>query len=179
MMLSLMKKVYSSFIKKSTKIFLNCFGLFSLVNGARSVHISLLIQTRHWRHFFTGESSYGYRIFLEGNKEGKKKLDLFHFDWIRVDFVWIIMFLSAIRTHSDGNHSLQRIHWWASDVILMFDTSTFWKSWGWVHFQQILIDKLLLFHVYKSLWIKASAKCIINKNKSINRFFFLFISHFW
>ncbi len=35
---------------------------------------------------------------LEGNKEGKKKLDLFHFDWICVDFLWIIMFLSAIRT---------------------------------------------------------------------------------
>ncbi len=30
--------------------------------------------------------------------------------------MWIIvMFLSAVLTHSDGTHSLQRIHWWASE----------------------------------------------------------------
>ncbi len=35
--------------------------------------------------------------------------------------VWIIvMFLSAVWTHSDGTHSLQRIHWWASDAMLHF-----------------------------------------------------------
>ncbi len=35
--------------------------------------------------------------------------------------VWIIiMFLSAVWTHSDGTHSLQRIYWWASDVIIYY-----------------------------------------------------------
>ncbi len=28
-------------------------------------------------------------------------------------------FLSSVWTHSDGAHSLQMIHWWASDVILI------------------------------------------------------------
>ncbi len=33
--------------------------------------------------------------------------------------VWIIvMFLSAVWTHSDGTHSLQSIHWWDTDAML-------------------------------------------------------------
>ncbi len=49
-------------------------------------------------------------------------------------------------SHSDGTHSLQSIHWWASDVMLHFsksdeetNSSTSWKVWGWVQFQRILI----------------------------------------
>ncbi len=43
-------------------------------------------------------------------------------DWGCVDYLWIIMmfFMSCLDCHSDGTHSLQRIHWWASDVILHF-----------------------------------------------------------
>ncbi len=41
-------------------------------------------------------------------------------DWSIVDYLWIIvMFLSAVWTlHSDGTHSLQRIHQWARDEML-------------------------------------------------------------
>ncbi len=36
-----------------------------------------------------------------------------------LDYLWIVvMFLSAVWTHSDGTHSLQMIHLWASDVML-------------------------------------------------------------
>ncbi len=43
--------------------------------------------------------------------------------------VWIIvMFLSAVWTHSDGTHSLQRIHCWASDVKLNFSKSVLIKK---------------------------------------------------
>ncbi len=43
--------------------------------------------------------------------------------------VWIIvMFLSADWTHSDGTHSLQRIHCWASDVKLNFSKSVLIKK---------------------------------------------------
>ncbi len=49
--------------------------------------------------------------------------------------------------HADGTHSLQRIHWWASDVKLNFSksvpmkkqTHTSWMAWGWVNNQQIFI----------------------------------------
>ncbi len=34
--------------------------------------------------------------------------------------MWIIvMFISAVWTHSDGTHSLQSIHWWASDATFL------------------------------------------------------------
>ncbi len=53
--------------------------------------------------------------------------------------VWIIvMLLSAVCTHSDGTHSLQKIHLWASDVMLHFSKSSGetsssmpWMAWGW------------------------------------------------
>ncbi len=54
------------------------------------------------------------------------------------------VFISCLDSHSDGTHSLQRIHWWASDVILNYsksdeesNSSTYWMAWGRVHFQQI------------------------------------------
>ncbi len=40
--------------------------------------------------------------------------------------VWIIVsffFFTCLYSHSDGTHSLQRIHWWASDVMLNFSKS--------------------------------------------------------
>ncbi len=56
------------------------------------------------------------------------------------------VFISCLDSHSDGTHSLQRIHLWASDEMLHFsksdeetNSSTFWMAWEWVHFQQILI----------------------------------------
>ncbi len=33
------------------------------------------------------------------------------------------VFISCLDSHSDGTHSLQRIHWWASDAILHFSKS--------------------------------------------------------
>ncbi len=33
------------------------------------------------------------------------------------------VFISYLDSHSDGTHSLQRIHWWASDVMLLFSKS--------------------------------------------------------
>ncbi len=54
------------------------------------------------------------------------------------------VFISCLDSHSDGTHSLQSIHWWASDAMLHFsksdeetNSSTSWMTWGWVHFQHI------------------------------------------
>ncbi len=43
-------------------------------------------------------------------------------DWSGVHYLWIIVmfFISCLDSHSDGTHSLQRIHWWASDGMLHF-----------------------------------------------------------
>ncbi len=53
------------------------------------------------------------------------------------------VFISCLDSHSDGTHSLQRIHWWASHVMLHFSKSDEEKNssrmtWGWVHVQLIL-----------------------------------------
>ncbi len=53
------------------------------------------------------------------------------------------VFISCLDSHSDGTHSLQRIHWWASDVMLHFsksdeETNLSTSSLAWVYFHQIL-----------------------------------------
>ncbi len=64
--------------------------------------------------------------------------------------------ISSLDSHSDGTHSLQMIHWWASDIMLHFsksdeetNSSTSWMAWGWVHFQPILV-----FWVFLYCWVK-------------------------
>ncbi len=38
------------------------------------------------------------------------------------------VFISCLDSHSDGTHSLQRIHWGASDVMLHFSKSVLMKK---------------------------------------------------
>ncbi len=63
---------------------------------------------------------------------------------------WLVdycdVFISCLDSHSDGTHSLQGIHWWASYVMLHFsqsdeetNSSTFRMAWGWVTFQPFII----------------------------------------
>ncbi len=58
------------------------------------------------------------------------------------------IFISCLDSHSDGTHSVQRIHWWVSDVMLHFSKSVLMKkqthlnlrwAWGWIHFQYISV----------------------------------------
>ncbi len=69
-------------------------------------------------------------------------------DWSDVDYLFIIVFyISCLDSHSDGTHSLQRIHWWASNGMLHFSKSvlmkkhsfTSWMAWRWEYSQQIFI----------------------------------------
>ncbi len=69
---------------------------------------------------------------------------IFLINW-SIRFVWInhYVFISCLDSHSDSTHSLQKIHWWASDVMLNFsrsvrmktNSSTSWSAWGWVNCQ--------------------------------------------
>ncbi len=38
------------------------------------------------------------------------------------------VFISCLDSHSDGTHSLQRIHWWASDAMIHFSKSVLIKN---------------------------------------------------
>ncbi len=62
----------------------------------------------------------------------------FSFDYVLTDglgYLWIIvMFLiSCLDSHSDGTHSLQRIHWWKSDVMLHFSKYVLMKKQTHLH----------------------------------------------
>ncbi len=61
----------------------------------------------------------------------------FHFtclmDWSGVDYLWIIVMFFIYFTHSDGTHSLQRIHWWATDVMLNISKSVLMKKQTHLH----------------------------------------------
>ncbi len=61
-------------------------------------------------------------------------------DWSHV-VDYCNVFISCLDSHSDGTHSLQRIHWRASDVMLNFsksdeETNSFisWMPKGWIQF---------------------------------------------
>ncbi len=63
-------------------------------------------------------------------------------DWSGVDYCDV--FISCLNSHSDGTHSLQRIYWWASDVMGNFsiseeetNSSTSWVFWGWVNVSKL------------------------------------------
>ncbi len=67
-------------------------------------------------------------------------------EWCGLLVDYCDVFISCSDSHSDGTHSLQRIHWWASDgmlhfikSVLMTTFSTSWMAWGRKHFQQIFI----------------------------------------
>ncbi len=51
--------------------------------------------------------------------------------------VYYDVFIS-LDSHSDGTHSLKRIHWWAcyiSPNLFHKETNSSWMNWGWEHFQ--------------------------------------------
>ncbi len=56
------------------------------------------------------------------------------------------VFIMCLDSHFDGSHSLQRIHWWASSLVLHFskadeetNLSTSWMAREWINFHQIFI----------------------------------------
>ncbi len=64
--------------------------------------------------------------------------------WTGVVWMHCDVFISCLASHSDGTHSLPRIHWWVSDVMLHFsksdeesNLSTSRMVCGWVNSQQI------------------------------------------
>ncbi len=71
--------------------------------------------------------------------------------WSAVDYCDV--FISCLDSHSDGTHSLQSLHCWASDVMLYFSKSdeetnsstSFLMAWKWVFILFSLLLLLLFF----------------------------------
>ncbi len=91
--------------------------------------------------------------------------------WITCGLMWC--FIRCLDSHSDGTHSLQRIHWWTSDVMLRFSKSDketkSSASWmAWVNFQQIDF-----FH-HERFIIKASQAMRFPSGNVLNKLWHLF-----
>ncbi len=134
-----------------------CKWYFSI----QSIHISLLIQVRllfHLKMQYYGLLTHSFWLH-------STLIDGLEWCWLLVD-----VFISCLDSHSDGTHSLQRIHCWASDGMLNFsksdeetNSSTSWMDRGWANFkirifiygwtipltQQILLDVV----VTCTLWL--------------------------
>ncbi len=54
------------------------------------------------------------------------------------------VFISCLDTRSDGTHSLQRIHWWASDVMLNYSKSVLMKKETELHFHEYIFKQILI-----------------------------------
>ncbi len=57
-----------------------------------------------------------------------------------IDMEWCVLlvdycdvFISCLDSNSDGTHSLQSIHWWASDAMLHFSKSVLMKKQTHLH----------------------------------------------
>ncbi len=95
---------------------------FLIVNSAGSVHITLLIQTGlpfHWRkqyhekriHILSGNNTIQY-CFLQMCSFWLHKMLVDGLEWCGLLVDYCEVFISCLDSHSDGTHSLQRIHWW-------------------------------------------------------------------
>ncbi len=69
-------------------------------------------------------------------------------DWSHVvDYCGV--FISCLDSHSDGTHSLQRIHWWATDVMLNFSKSILMKKQAHIQLGLRVSTYLANFHFHR------------------------------
>ncbi len=92
--------------------------------------------------------------------------------WITWGLLWC--FISCLDSHSDGTHSLQWIHWWASNVMLNFSKSVLMKKWthlhlGWPDVSQYEVNssfKSVQTSKHNLYWLPHAAS-LMAKEKSI------------
>ncbi len=125
----------------------NCLELFSHVNGA---DLFFFFSWFRRDNFFTGGSAL-WTIYFSWNQwfENVSMMDLFlllktrsfcllktlitALEWCGLLVDYCDVFISCLDSHSDGTHSLQRIHWWASDVMLNYSKSVLMKKQTHLH----------------------------------------------
>ncbi len=106
---------------------------------------------------FEVKPSYWYICFLQ----------TYDFSFLKTltDMDYCDVFISCLDSHSDGTHSLQRIHCWDTDAVTHFsksdeetNSSTSWLAWGWGCFQQIFI-----FGWTTPAWVRVHTRRLFKK----------------
>ncbi len=72
-------------------------------------------------------------LFLTSKQLFTDKMLTDGLDWFGLLVDYCDVFISCLDSHSDGTHSLQRIHWWASDVMMNFSKSVMMKKQNHLH----------------------------------------------
>ncbi len=62
------------------------------------------------------------------------------------------VFISCLNSHSDGTHSLQKIHWWASDVMVYFSKSVPMKKQSHLHLKCTFLANIHFCVYYSFKW---------------------------
>ncbi len=108
-------------------VVLDCFRLWMVLDLC--IYPDSDKTTFHWRKQYYGmeDSYFDVQIVLLMDLVFFTNIELFTSQGINrwTGVVWITcdVFISCLDSHSDGTHSLQSIHWWASDVMLHFSKS--------------------------------------------------------
>ncbi len=126
---------YCPLTSKSSNVFF--LDLFWTV-FAWSIYFSLcifLIQTKlfHWRKQYYGHNV--TNILIMHLKFSLHQMLIDGLEWCGLLVDYCDVFISCLDSHSDGTHSLQRIHWWASDVMLHFSKSVLMKKQTHLHLE--------------------------------------------
>ncbi len=83
----------------------------------------------------------------------KKLIDGLELCGLLVDYCDV--FISCLDSHSDGTHSLQWIHWWASDIMLNSSKSVPMKKQTHLH---LIWPEMSTFSVNIHFWLNYSCK---------------------
>ncbi len=99
--------------------------------------------------------------------------------WISCD-----VFISCLDSHSDGTHSLQRIHWWASDVMLHFSKSFLIKKQTHLHLDGLsaFLRNLNLGWTIEALDDGTVEWTFVSKGKNVSTSIYYFLTRhslFW
>ncbi len=78
--------------------------------------------------------------------------------WITCGLLWF--FISCLDSHSDGTHSLQRIHWQASDTFLQICSDKETALLLYVHTRYNLFAHSSCTSLFILLFIKSTVLCI-------------------
>ncbi len=77
------------------------------------------------------------------------------------------VFISCLDSHSDGTHSLQRIHWWTSDTKFLqicsdeeTNPTIAWMAWGWVFFGWTIPLKWEHMAYISGIWSSLTLKAV-------------------
>ncbi len=125
--------------KLSKPVLNKCVGGFwcTRTTGDRHLEEALLLRNMYLyfgqKQWFKVQTLWWWICFLQTHRFVLHKMLTDGLEWCGLLVDYCGVFISCLDYQSDGTHSLQRIHWWASDVMLNFSQSVAMKKKNDLH----------------------------------------------